>query len=122
MHWTPDLRAVLCAVMDRIIPTDEFPGASDVGCEIYIERIFETDLAHKASVLEQGLNQLRQIHFESLAPDQQDAHLTTIESSEFFRLLVQTTSEGYYSDPGNGGNKDQIAWKMIGWDPKGQTT
>ena len=33
----------------------------------------------------------------------------------FFRLLVEQTTEGFYADPGNGGNKDEAAWKMIGY-------
>jgi gluconate 2-dehydrogenase gamma chain len=33
----------------------------------------------------------------------------------FFELLVAHTSQGYYSDPIYGGNRDRIGWKAIGW-------
>ena len=29
--------------------------------------------------------------------------------------------EGYYADPGNGGNRDGIAWQMIGFTGDGMT-
>jgi gluconate 2-dehydrogenase gamma chain len=28
---------------------------------------------------------------------------------------VTLTIEGFYSDPGNGGNRDAVAWRMIGF-------
>ena len=33
----------------------------------------------------------------------------------FFRLLVEQTMEGFYADPGNGGNKGGVSWEMIGY-------
>jgi gluconate 2-dehydrogenase gamma chain len=33
----------------------------------------------------------------------------------FFELLVTHTSQGYFSDPIYGGNKDRVGWKAIGW-------
>jgi gluconate 2-dehydrogenase gamma chain len=38
-----------------------------------------------------------------------EAHMT------FFELLVAHTSQGYYSDPIYGGNRDRVGWKAIGW-------
>jgi hypothetical protein len=32
---------------------------------------------------------------------------------------VEHSAEGFYSDPGNGGNRDNIAWKMIGFEVTG---
>jgi hypothetical protein len=51
---------------------------------------------------------------------QQVALLVDIESSYFFQHLVRITSEGFYADPGNGGNLNSISWQMIGYkaDPK----
>jgi gluconate 2-dehydrogenase gamma chain len=64
-----------------------------------------------------------------LAPEQQDILLQRADFASqllsnpgilqrFFRLLVAHTAEGYYSDPGNGGNRDRISWKMIGFEAK----
>jgi gluconate 2-dehydrogenase gamma chain len=44
----------------------------------------------------------------------------TIPPAEFFRVLLELTCEGFYSDPSGGGNRGMISWKMIGFDPKGQ--
>ena len=35
-----------------------------------------------------------------------------VEPSTFFTLLVDSTAEGYYGDPGNGGNRGEVSWKM----------
>ena len=63
--------------------------------------------------------------FKDLPPDQQDAYLKTLEaggqdlggvpSATFFATLLQMTVEGYFSDPIYGGNKNMVAWKMIGF-------
>jgi gluconate 2-dehydrogenase gamma chain len=75
---------------------------------------------------------LRAIHlefkdkaFKDLSPEQQDAYLKSLEaggkdldgvpSAVFFQLLLQMTVEGYFSDPVYGGNKNMVAWKMIGF-------
>ncbi len=33
-------------------------------------------------------------------------------------MLVRLTAEGYYGDPGNGGNREAASWQMIGYDPR----
>jgi gluconate 2-dehydrogenase gamma chain len=63
--------------------------------------------------------------FKRLPVDQQDAYLKTLETGnddldgvpakEFFSILLKMTVEGYFSDPVYGGNKDMLAWKMIGF-------
>lgn len=63
--------------------------------------------------------------FAQITADQQDAVITGLEKGSvalpnvsgrgFFDLLVQNTQEGFFSDPIYGGNKNLIAWKMIGF-------
>jgi gluconate 2-dehydrogenase gamma chain len=63
--------------------------------------------------------------FHKLNAQQQDAYLKTLESGRvdlegvpskvFFSSLLDLTIEGYFSDPVYGGNKDMVAWKMIGF-------
>ena len=36
-------------------------------------------------------------------------------SAMFFDQLYQITMEGFFADPIYGGNKDKVAWKMIGF-------
>ncbi len=63
--------------------------------------------------------------FKDLPSEQQDAYLKSLEaggrdldgvpSAVFFQMLLQMTVEGFFSDPVYGGNKDMVAWKMIGF-------
>ena len=63
--------------------------------------------------------------FNKLDAAAQDAYLKTLESGDidlngvpskaFFQSLLDLTIEGYFSDPVYGGNKDMVAWKMIGF-------
>ena len=34
-------------------------------------------------------------------------------------MIVEHCAEGFYSNPENGGNKDGIAWEMIGFEVRG---
>lgn len=127
---------MLHAAIDRIVPPDDFPGAWDVGAGDYLRRQLAADLRHLAPLLDAGLRALDAearlesgCAFTTLSPDQQDRLLAHIERGttsaawpvpprQFFTLLVRLTMEGYYADPGNGGNRDAIAWQMIGYDPR----
>lgn len=63
--------------------------------------------------------------FATLGPDAQDAYLQGLEagskdlggvpSNVFFAALWEATVEGYFSDPVYGGNRNMLAWKMIGF-------
>jgi gluconate 2-dehydrogenase gamma chain len=63
--------------------------------------------------------------FAALAPADQDSVLADLESGKlelagvdgktFFKMLLQNTKEGVFSDPIYGGNKDMGGWKMIGF-------
>jgi len=35
--------------------------------------------------------------------------------SAFFGLVLQNTMEGFFADPVYGGNRDMVAWKMLGF-------
>src|SRR5262249_36837703 len=67
-----------------------------------------------------------QKEFDRLTADQQIKVLqdmeqgrVTFESSvsaqEFFNLLLTTAMQGFFADPVYGGNRDKVAWKMIGF-------
>jgi len=38
-----------------------------------------------------------------------------VGAKDFFTFLLQNTKEGYFSDPIHGGNKNAVAWTMIGF-------
>ena len=43
------------------------------------------------------------------------ADLDGVPSAVFFAMLLQMTVEGFFSDPVYGGNRDMVAWRMIGF-------
>jgi gluconate 2-dehydrogenase gamma chain len=63
--------------------------------------------------------------FEKLSAKDQDAYLKSLQtghtdlngvpSNVFFESLLALTMEGFFSDPVYGGNRDMVAWKMIGF-------
>jgi gluconate 2-dehydrogenase gamma chain len=64
-------------------------------------------------------------HFHQLSPEQQDKLIGSMESGElklngvsskaFFDHLLTNTQEGFFADPIYGGNRDMVAWKMVGF-------
>jgi len=118
-------KRILTAVIDRIIPADDFASASQAGVMVYLDRQFVGDAVAWAGPILDGLATLEQSArdrmgkaFANMTEAQQDALLTEIEHQPFFRELVVLTSEGFYADPGNGGNLDEVSWKMIGFQPR----
>jgi gluconate 2-dehydrogenase gamma chain len=43
------------------------------------------------------------------------AKLDGVDGKQFFALLLTDTRHGFFADPVYGGNKDMVAWKMIGF-------
>lgn len=125
--------STLRAAMDRLIPADEYPGAWDAGCGDYLLAQLDGQLAPLVPIYQQGLDGLdAEAHlaygagFSSLSAAQQDALLAIVEKGEtavpwqtrpaaFFAALVNHTAEGYYADPTQGGNRDRISWRMVGF-------
>ena len=63
--------------------------------------------------------------FNAMSAEDQDGYLKSLESgghdldgipsAVFFDLLLKMTVEGFFSDPVYGGNRDMVAWRMIGF-------
>jgi gluconate 2-dehydrogenase gamma chain len=63
--------------------------------------------------------------FVRMSADQQDSYLQSLDaggkslggvpSDVFFAHLWEGTIEGFFSDPVYGGNRDMVAWRMIGF-------
>ena len=127
-HWN-----TLRALMNRIIPPDDFPDAWEAGVGDYLARQFDGDLRAQVEAYRIGLEALEaeaQAYnskgFTALDPSTQDTILGRLEAghvltawpaepTHFFHMVIEHVMEGYYSDPGNGGNRDAIAWRMIGF-------
>ena len=119
--FTPQQTEALRAAVDRIVPADDYPSASAAGVGNFLALLMIRE-PRFLPVYQKGLAALdaaAPTSFAALDTARQDALLTQFETDEthgrFFRLLVQQTMEGYYADPGNGGNKNGVAWEMIGF-------
>ncbi|HEY8409976.1 MAG TPA: gluconate 2-dehydrogenase subunit 3 family protein [Pyrinomonadaceae bacterium] len=124
----------LRAVVDCLIPPDDFPGAYEAGVCNYLDQLLQTDLAEHAEVFRSGIDQIEaeaQARFNRRFPElRQEQKILTLAAIEagavatswpvdprrFFEMLVNTTAEGYYSDPQQGGNRDRISWVMTGFE------
>lgn len=63
--------------------------------------------------------------FHEMSAEAQDAFLKSLESdgpdldgvpsAVFFAMLLQMSVEGFFSDPVYGGNRNMVAWRMIGF-------
>lgn len=124
----------LPAVVDCLIPPDDFPGAYDAGVCDYIKQLLETDLAEQDEFFCAGIDAIDSealatfnAPFAVLSREQQIATLESIESgtvhttwpispARFFVMLVNVTAEGYYSDPQQGGNRGCTSWVMTGFE------
>jgi hypothetical protein len=134
---TESQQATLRALVDRIIPADDFPSGWEAGVGDYLDRQFAGDLSDLLDVYRAGLDALEVearatagISFAALPPDVQDELLRRVELGEvvtdwpvdaaaFFRAATEHAAEGFYGDPGNGGNRDEVSWRMIGFEVTG---
>jgi gluconate 2-dehydrogenase gamma chain len=122
------------ALCERIIPSDQDPGASWAGVVVFIDRQlmgyheqYQELYRNGARGLDETSRLLHQKLFVELTPEQQDDLLRrldsnqapgtvwkTISAPEFFRLVIEHTMQGFYGGPRHGGNRDAISWSMLG--------
>ena len=132
MTLTPIQTATLTAAIDRLIPADDWPSASQAGVGRFLLDLFDTDRSCDADQLIAGLDGLDaesmarfEKAFVDTTPGQQDEILAAVEAAgvraawatppaPFFQLLLNVTSEGYYGDTAN--HHIPPSWKMIGYD------
>lgn len=133
MHLNTLQWNTLRAAMDRIVPPDDFPSAWEAGVGDFLAGMFQKELRPVVPTYSDGLDALEaeaqaayRKPFPELSSKEQDSLLKAISEGRthvtwntppiaFFRLLTHHVNEGYYSDPGNGGNRDGISWKMTGF-------
>lgn len=117
-------RDTLRAAIDRIIPKDDYPSASENHVDDFIEILTQTDFAtwrptlvSSLETLDQAARGLAQKDFASTPETTQDEILQSFQSADWFQTLVRITNEGYYTDRSRHSNLEHISWKMIGYDP-----
>lgn len=125
---------LLRALVDRMIPPDQDAGGWQAGVGDYLLRQLAGDLRDLVNTYRVGLDALdaeaRRVcgqAFDHLPASLQDDLLRKIEAGNvetvwaldpalFFTMVVNHCAEGFYSNPENGGNKNQVAWHMIGFE------
>lgn len=103
---------VLAAAVERILPSDDGPGAVETGVAAYIERLLETNLFRSWQPLfDDGLDRFEELaqelygqSFPAGSPEAQDEILRRFQAEPdrlrqaFFRKLVSFTLEGFLRD------------------------
>jgi gluconate 2-dehydrogenase gamma chain len=125
---TPVQAAGLEAVAMRIIPSDGTPGAREAGVIHFIDQALATFAQDQKAQMLTGLDDLNArakaewpgvASFAALAPERQDELLRGIEKTPFFGAMRFGTVVGMFGNPSYGGNRDQVGWKLLGFQAHG---
>lgn len=132
--FTPEEASQLESVVDRIIPPDVDPGAAEAQVVRFIDlqlvsyyRAHQETYRRGLAALAQTALQLKGESFTGLSPEEQDKLLIQLESDEvpvelwselsssaFFSLLIDHTMQGFYGPPRHGGNRELVAYQVVG--------
>lgn len=133
--------ADLTAFAAQVIPGDDSPGAKEANVVYFLDYVLSEYQPDDKPPYHQALLALKQLavglypstaSFSSLSGHQKTAVMEALEkqSGQFssggpygiptvlppFELLRQAVVTGFLSDPVQGGNKDMMGWKWIGYD------
>jgi gluconate 2-dehydrogenase gamma chain len=72
-----------------------------------------TQLAEKNTPFHEMNDAAQEQYLQALESGAHD--LDGVPSGIFFDILLQMSVEGFFADPAYGGNKDMVAWRMIGF-------
>ena len=113
------------AAVERIIPSDDGPGAREAGVLYFIDGGLATFAKDQQPLFREGLTKLadetrtrfpQAARFSSLTAAQQDEVLHAVEKTPFFEALRLSTIAGMFALPSYGGNRDYVGWKALGMD------
>ena len=128
--------ATLRAVVDRMIPRDDTPGGIDAGVDHYLLGFLQHDGSGFAALylavldaLTQEAQARHQCNFADLSAADADALLHDIahgqtvahwpyHPGQSLALIAEHCAEGFYADPRQGGNRDMVSWRMIGFEER----
>jgi gluconate 2-dehydrogenase gamma chain len=125
---TADEARDLDAVTSRIVPTTDTPGAREAGVVFFIDHALSTFQKDAIQDLRAGLADLTKRaasrrrgagSFAALSTTEQDAVLVSAEGEEYFGLLTFLTFMGMFGEPSFGGNRNEVGWKLLNFNPHG---
>lgn len=110
------------AIVARIIPTTDTPGAREAGVIHFFDQTFATFNAPFLTPARGGLQQFAagldgEVPFSELSAEEQDAYLETQEQTPFFGMMRFLTVCGFFGLSEYGGNRDGIGWQLVGMTP-----
>ena len=113
----------IAAIAERIIPSDDGPGAKEAGALYFIDGGLVTFAKDQQRFFRDGLADLTKrvsatfppaTLFSSLTTSQQDQLLKSMEQTPFFQAMRLATIAGMFCLPQYGGNRSFVGWKAIG--------
>jgi len=113
----------MAAITERVIPSDDGPGAKEAGALTFIDRGLATFAKDQQPIFRDGLADLAKrvaekypsaARFSAMAVADQDALLKEIEETPFFQATRFATIAGMFALPSYGGNRAYTGWKAIG--------
>jgi gluconate 2-dehydrogenase gamma chain len=109
----------LDAMLARIIPSDDAPGAREAGVIHYIDRQLTGHFQDSQNAYRAGLASLR--GFAEAPSERQEEILREMEGDRrrrpFLDLVIGHAMQGFYGNPRHGGNRDFASWRMLGIPP-----
>jgi gluconate 2-dehydrogenase gamma chain len=123
-YFTPSEAATIDALVAQIIPTDDTPGAREMGVVRFIDQALAGFLSPLATVFRKRLADFEtdcvaghdgRQGFAALAADGQIEWLRQVEHTPFFESLQQLTVLGALTMPQYGGNRNGLGWQLIGF-------
>lgn len=118
----------LVAISARILPTTDTPGAREAGVVYFFDTVLADQFAGQLGGFRALMGQfLAGVEsrfdgakmFSDLSEADQDAYLTDNDKTPFFGMLQAFTMMGFFAMSSYGGNKDNIGWKLIGFEGHG---
>jgi hypothetical protein len=122
--FTPAQAADYEAFASQIFPTDDTPGAKEANVVRFVDYALseiepqnKTDFTKALDVLTVQVKKTDASakSFAALTLARQVEVMKAVEKTDSFGLLKFYTAVGFFGDPSDGGNKDQIGWKLIGF-------
>lgn len=124
----------LTALCEQIIPADETDGgATDANVVNFIDKQLSTrfakqlpDYRNGIAALQATCQSLYKKNFQQLSPEVQIDLMErmernelpkelweTIRPSNFFRMVIRNTMQGFYGSPRHGGNRNYVSYRML---------
>ena len=127
---------LLDAIVEQIIPTDDFPGGKWANVSNFIDKQLNSYYMHHQTAYREGLSafeksviRMKGKKFEEIPFAEQTAILEKMETGEFsgdywknhpaadfFNMVRQHSLQGFYGSPVHGGNREYISYHMLGLD------